>query len=65
MARKFKTNIEKYVDNMSRFKKQCKCGHTMYLNEKHPKVLCYWCKRMNYLYKKDKIIDKLKRDIKK
>lgn len=65
MGRGKKSDIEKYVDNMSRFKHKCKCGHTLYLNEKHPKVLCYWCKRMNYLYEKDRIIDNLKRDIKK
>lgn len=65
MARKFKTDIEKYVDNMSRFKQKCKCGHTVYLNEKHPQTLCHWCKRMNYFYEKDEFKAKMKEKLKK
>lgn len=60
-----KTDIEKYVDNMSRFKYKCKCGHTIYMNEKHPKTLCHWCKTMNYLYKEDEFKEKLKNALKK
>ena len=63
--KKYKTNVEKYVKNMSRFKHKCECGHIVYLNEKHSKTICRWCGRMNYYDKKEKFKNILKNALKK
>lgn len=63
--KKYKTNVEKYVENMSRFKHKCKCGHIIYLNDKHPKAICSWCGRMNYKDEREKFKNILKNALKK
>lgn len=65
MGRGRKTDIEKHADYMSQFKKQCKCGHTMYLSKIHPTAICYWCGSMNYLDEKEEFKSKLNSAIKK
>ena len=63
--RKIKTELEKYADNMSKYKHKCTCGHTVFLCDRHPKQLCHWCKKMNYLYKEDEFKERMKEQLKK
>lgn len=57
---KNRQDIEKYYENMSRFKRKCECGHTIYLSKTHPKEQCSWCKKMNYYDEKEQFINDMK-----
>ena len=58
-------DIQKYANNMAKYKHKCKCGHTVYLSKAHPTTICNWCKEMNYLDKKEEFKVKMKRALKK
>jgi NADH pyrophosphatase NudC (nudix superfamily) len=59
------SDVQKYVENMSKYKHRCKCGHNVYLSKTHPKTICSWCKHMNYLDEKEEFKEKLKNALKK
>ena len=58
-------DIQKYTENMSKYKHKCKCGHNVYLSKAHPTALCTWCGIMNYLDKKEEFKAKVKNELKK
>lgn len=64
MAKSF-NDIQKYADNMAKYKHKCKCGHTVYLSKAHPKKLCNWCGKMNFLNEKEEFKEKIKNELRK
>lgn len=64
MRNRKKDDVEKHAEYMSQFKHKCKCGHNVYLSERHPRIICSWCKRMVYLDKKEEFRNTLKNALK-
>ena len=58
------TNNLKFLEELSKHKVKCKCGHTMIIIN-IPFDICTWCGRKVYRSKKDEFEDKLRREMKK
>ena len=66
MRKRKKDDIEKKAEYMAQFRHKCKyCGHTIYMSKKHSKQICSWCRKMNYLDKKQEFEERLKSALKK
>lgn len=36
-------DLEKYNEELSKWKVKCKCGHTVIIRYNQDKTLCHWC----------------------
>ena len=54
----------KFIDELSKYKVKCKCGHTQILTNRFDRVLCSYCGNYIYRDKKTEFMYKLK-DIEK
>ena len=57
-------DIEKYQDNLTKYKYQCKCGHKVVIPEWETKQVCHWCKRYVFKSKKDEDLYRIKEKMK-
>lgn len=66
MINKYMTykDIDKYSDNLSRYRYKCKCGHKVVIPEWEEKQLCHWCKNYVFKNKKDETLYRIKEMIK-
>ena len=65
MRKRKRDNVEKHAEYMAQFRHKCECGKNVYMSKKYPKVICYYCGKMNYLDKKQEFEEKLKNALKK
>lgn len=56
---KLRSDNKKLLQEIERLKCQCKCGHTVYIENGKRRVLCGWCNRWIYKNKKEEFKDKL------
>ena len=54
----------KFMEELSKHKVKCKCGHVLVIVEKKCDI-CTWCGRKVYRSKKDEFEDKIKKIVKK
>lgn len=50
--RSFGKDDDKFFTERSKFKRKCKCGHTIPMSPNVKKLLCNWCGR--YVFRDDK-----------
>jgi len=48
------TTNQKYINELSKYKRQCTCGHVIAITNRYKKVVCNWCGKTVYLYEEDK-----------
>lgn len=56
-------NDEKFLNELSKFKLKCECGHTV-MAVRRDFGICSYCGKKVYRYKKDEFKDKLKKVMK-
>ena len=58
-------NLEKYNEEIYNHKRQCSCGHKVFIHPKRSKALCSWCGHYVYKDKKEEFKNKLLGEIRK
>lgn len=56
--------IEKYTEEMTKFKYKCKCGHSVTIPDWVDKQLCKWCNNYVFKNKKDEDLYRIKEKLK-
>ena len=58
-------DLEKYNEEIYSHKRQCSCGHKVFIHPKRSKALCSWCGHYVYKDKKEEFKNKLLGEIRK
>lgn len=48
------TTNQRFINELSKYKRQCTCGHVIAITNQYKKVVCNWCGKTVYLYEEDK-----------
>ena len=63
MRGKFLTD-QKFIDELSKYKYTCSCGHTLVILRPKTKKLCKWCGHYVYVNEKEKEKEEFKKKMK-
>ena len=61
MSERIRKNDEKFMQELSKYRVKCKCGHTLYITNRHNFKICNYCGNKVYRNGKCEFIDKLKK----
>ena len=60
-----RTQMSKYLDNISKYMRTCKCGHRVMVAYPHKYIVCKWCGNKVYKDEREKFKDILGKRLKK
>lgn len=60
MTELIRTNNKKFIDELSKYRIKCKCGHTLHITKQRDFKICNFCGRKVYRDSKCEFMDKLK-----
>lgn len=62
MWRKFREDT-RYLNELSKFKHKCSCGHSIIIFRPNVKKLCKWCGHYVYINEREKERDEFKKKV--
>ena len=60
MSENIRVNNRKFIEELSKYRIKCKCGHTFHITNARDFKICNFCGRKVYRNAKCEFIDKLK-----